>query len=138
MTKPKRNPSPLKQSKTAGENWIQHVFRAGGYSLAGIATAFKNEMAFRMEAALAILMIPTAFFLPVPVLMKAILVSSVFLVLIVELLNSGLEWVIDYISLDHHPFAKMVKDMGSAAVFFALLNAGAIWGLGLLQAFGLL
>lgn len=120
-------------SKTAGENWLIHFFKAFSYSMAGIAATFKLEMAFRMELAAFVILVPLALFLPLGLVFKALVVGSMFLVLVVELLNSAIEWAIDYISPDHHLFAKRAKDMGSAAVFFALVNAGAMWGFALLD-----
>ena len=125
--------SNREKSKTAGESWPEHVFRATGYSMAGIAATWRHEMAFRIEVAAFIVLAPLAVLLPVGALTSALVIGSMLLVLIVECLNSALEWIVDYISLERHPFAKRAKDMGSAAVFFALLNAGLFWGLALLQ-----
>ncbi len=105
------------------------ILRATGYSLQGLGSALKHESAFRQEVILALMLIPIAFILPVGLLGAALMILSIFLVLIVELLNSGLEWVVDYISLEKHPFAKRAKDMGSGAVFLSLLNAGVVWSL---------
>ena len=121
------------RNKTAGETWILHFFKAMGYSLAGIGSALKREMAFRMEFIAAGILIPVALFLPVPLVLRALVVGSMLLVLTVELLNSSIEWVVDYISKERHPYAKRAKDMGSAAVFFSLLNAGAMWGFALVE-----
>lgn len=107
----------------------KRVLNAALHSLEGIGSALKHEAAFRQEAILALFMVPLALFLPVSVAAKAVLVASVFLVLIVELLNSAVEWVVDYISLERHAFAKRAKDMGSAAVFLSLLNCGLLWAL---------
>jgi len=118
-------------SKTAGESWPEHVLKASGYSLAGLAATWKHEMAFRIEVAAFALLVPVVVLLPVALSTKALVMGAMFLVLIVELLNSALEWVVDYISLERHPLAKRAKDMGSAAVMVALLNAGLFWGLAL-------
>lgn len=118
-------------SKTAGDNPLLHVLRAGGYSIHGLGSALRHEMAFRIEAACVLLLLPVAILLPVGILFKALLISSMLLVLIVELLNSAIEWVVDYISLERHPFAKRAKDMGSAAVMLCLINSGMMWLLGL-------
>lgn len=116
------------KSKTDGENWLVHFFKAFGYSMAGIGATFKLEMAFRMELAAFVVLVPLALLLPIGLVFKALVLGSMFLVLITELLNSALEWIVDYISTDHHLYAKRAKDMGSAAVFFSLVNAGAMWG----------
>ncbi len=121
------------QSKTEGESWIDHFFKAFGYSMAGILATLKLEMAFRMEVAAAVILIPIAVFLPISLLFKAIVIGSMLLVLVTELMNSSMEWVVDYISKEKHLYAKRAKDMGSAAVFFALVNAGVMWGFALLD-----
>jgi len=124
------------EAKTAGETPVQHVLRAGGYSLAGLAATLKHELAFRIEMALFVFLLPIAIVYPVGLEFKALLIGSMFLVLSVELLNSALEWIVDYISLEKHPYAKRAKDMGSAAVMMALLNCGAMWLLATLDWLG--
>jgi diacylglycerol kinase (ATP) len=119
------------QSKTEGESWVAHFFKAAGYSVAGIGAALRHEMAFRMEVAAVVLLAPVSILLPIGLVFKALLLSSMFLVLVTELLNSSIEWVVDYISTDRHPLAKRAKDIGSAAVLFALVNSGVMWGLAL-------
>jgi diacylglycerol kinase (ATP) len=106
---------------------LRRVVNAVGYSLEGLGSAFKHESAFRQELLLACLLIPLAAILPVGLLGAALMITSVFLVLIVELMNSAVEWVVDYISLEKHPYAKRAKDMASGAVFLALTNAVVIW-----------
>lgn len=96
-------------------------------SMQGIASALKHESAFRQECILAVIFVVAIIWLPVPLTAKAILTSSLLIVLITELLNSAVEWVVDYISLEEHPYAKRAKDMGSAAVFFSLLNVAITW-----------
>jgi len=117
------------QSKTEGETWPVHMFRASSYSAAGFGAALKHEMAFRMEVFAFIVLAPLALLVPAGLLFRALVISSMLLVLMVELLNSAMEWAVDYISHDHHPYAKRAKDMGSAAVLLSLLNAGLMWGL---------
>lgn len=124
-------------SKTAEENWLQHIIKAGGYSLAGIGAVLRHEMAFRIEAACLAFLLPMLVVLPVGLGFKAMILASMLLVLIVELLNSALEWIVDYISLERHPYAKRAKDMGSAAVMLTLVNSGAIWLLAILEWRGL-
>lgn len=98
-------------------------------ALEGFGAALKHESSFRQEVALAALMVPVAILLPVGLLGKALMIAAVFLVLMTELLNSAIEWAIDYISLNRHPYAKRAKDMGSAAVLVSLVNCGLIWAL---------
>jgi diacylglycerol kinase (ATP) len=97
------------------------------HSVAGLKAAFLHESAFRQETLLGGILTIVAFILPFSPFQTAVLLAAILLVLIVELLNSAVEWVVDYISLQKHPFAKRAKDMGSAAVFLALLNCGILW-----------
>jgi diacylglycerol kinase (ATP) len=103
------------------------VFKAFSYSLQGLASSMKHEAAFRQEAFLSVVLIPASFLLQVPLVQQLILVSSIILVLIVELLNSAVEAVVDDISLRNRPLAKRAKDMGSAAVLLSLLNCFICW-----------
>jgi diacylglycerol kinase (ATP) len=116
-----------------GKTGLRRVLNAFHYSMAGLAAAYRHEDAFRQEALLALILVPLALFLPASGLGKALMVGSVLLVLIVELLNSAVEAVVDRVSLDHHELAKRAKDIGSAAVFVALLNVVVVWALVLLS-----
>ena len=80
-----------------------------------------------------VILSPVALLLPIEPVYKALVLGSMFLVLVTELLNSALEWIVDYISTDHHLYAKRAEDMGSAAVFFALVNAGVMWAFAILD-----
>lgn len=106
---------------------VKRVFKALFYSLDGLASSMKHEAAFRQEVFLAAVLIPASFLLQVPLAQHLALVASVLLVLIVELLNSAVEAVVDDISLRNRPLAKRAKDMGSAAVLISLLNCGICW-----------
>lgn len=106
---------------------IKRVFKALLYSFDGLGSSLKHEAAFRQEALLAVILIPVSFFLDVPIAQHLVLVASVLLVLIVELLNSAVEAVVDDISLRNRPLAKRAKDMGSAAVLLSLLNCLICW-----------
>lgn len=119
--------SSERKSAFKKKNGLTRIWNAFGYSLAGLRVAFRYEDAFRQEAILATLLIPLALLLPVGGLGKALMIASVLLVLIVELLNSAIEAAIDRISLDHHHLSKRAKDIGSAAVLIALLNALIVW-----------
>ncbi|HEY9269235.1 MAG TPA: diacylglycerol kinase [Methylotenera sp.] len=105
---------------------------AFGYSLQGFGAAFKHEDAFRQEVFLALVLIPLAFYLGENRVEQALMIASVLLVLIVELLNSAIEAAVDHTSIERHPLAKQAKDIGSAAVFIALLIVAVVWGLMLL------
>ena len=106
---------------------LRRLINALGYSLSGLRLAWKDEAAFRQEVILAIIFVPVAFMMPVGEIERVLLVGSVMLVLVVEMINSAIEAVIDRVSLDMHPLAKKAKDMGSAAVLLALANAILIW-----------
>jgi diacylglycerol kinase (ATP) len=106
---------------------FRRVFKAFCYSLDGLVASMRHEAAFRQEVFLAVVLIPTSFFLDVPLVQQLALVASVILVLIVELLNSAVEAVVDDISLRNRPLAKRAKDMGSAAVLLSLLNCLICW-----------
>ncbi|MEM8866823.1 MAG: diacylglycerol kinase [Verrucomicrobiota bacterium] len=106
---------------------FKRVLKALIHSFDGIASTLKHEAAFRQEAILAAVLVPLSFFMQVTLVEHLILVASIFLVLIVELLNSGIEAVVDDISLRNRPLAKRAKDMGSAAVLLSLLNCFICW-----------
>ena len=120
------------ESPQKGKTGLRRIWNAIFYSMAGFAAAFKHEAAFRQEVLLAAFLIPLVFFLPASGMGRALMLSSVLLVLIVELLNSALEATVDRISVEDHPLAKRAKDIGSAAVFVALLNVVVVWSLVLL------
>jgi len=113
-----------------GRTGFNRMWHATGYSLAGLRAGW-SEAAFRLEASLAIVMLPLAFWVGRGWVEVALLVGSVLLVLIVELLNTGIEAAIDRIGPERHALSKRAKDMGSAAVFLSLLLAGGIWAAGL-------
>ncbi len=106
---------------------MKRVWKAFFYSMAGLKAAFAHEEAFRQEVFLAAVLIPVALFLPASGVGKALMIGAILVVLIVELLNSAVESVVDRVSLEHHPLAKRAKDTGSAAVFVSLVNVPVIW-----------
>lgn len=126
MNSPQLNPHK-------GRTGIDRVLRAFGYSMQGMLAALRGESAFRQEVALAVVMLPAAFWLGRGWVEVALLAGSVLLVLIVELLNSAIEAVVDRVSLDLHDLSKLAKDYGSAAVLLALLLCGGIWAAALWQ-----
>jgi diacylglycerol kinase (ATP) len=121
------------ESPFKGKTGLRRLINAFGYSMNGLATAFRVEDAFRQEVLLAAVLSPLALWLELSGIERAMLIASVMLVLVVELLNSAVEATVDRVSLDSHSLAKRAKDIGSAAVFVALLNAAAIWALVLLR-----
>ena len=114
-------------SALKGKSGLRRLINAFHFSMAGLRAAFKNEAAFRLESALAVLLIPLAFYLPVSGVARALMVGSVLFVLIVELINSAIEAVVDRISFERHDLSKRAKDVGSAAVFVALGNVLIVW-----------
>jgi diacylglycerol kinase (ATP) len=120
------------ESPFKGKTGWRRIWNALGYSMDGLRAAYACEDAFRQEVLLALLLIPLAFALPVSWLGRALMIGSVLLVLIVELLNSAIEAVVDRVSLENHHLAKRAKDIGSAAVLLALLNVLVIWACTLL------
>lgn len=115
-----------------GNTGITRVIKAAGYSWAGLKAAFKHEAAFRQELALCLIMIPAGLWLGQTGIERALLIGSLLLVLIVELLNSAIEAVVDRFGGEQHELSGRAKDIGSAAVFIALLNVFVIWLLVLL------
>ncbi|MCE2946564.1 MAG: diacylglycerol kinase [bacterium] len=120
---------PRNESPHKGRSGLRRIVNAFGYSKAGLAAAYRNEAAFRQEVLLAALMIPLALFLPASGIGRALMIGSVMLVLVVELLNSAVEAVVDRVSLEDHALAKRAKDIGSAAVMLALVNVPITWAL---------
>lgn len=120
------------ESPYKGKTGLRRVWNALHYSLDGLKAAYRHEDAFRQEVLLALFLIPLALWLPRSGLEKALLIASVLAVLVVELLNSAVEAVVDRVSLENHHLAKRAKDIGSAAVLISLLAVALIWGLVLL------
>lgn len=115
------------KSPYKGRTGLARIWNALLHSLDGLSAAFKHEDAFRQEVLLALVLIPLSVFMPVTGAGKALMVASVLLVLIVELLNTGIESVTDRISLEDHVLAKRAKDMGSAAVMLSVINVPVAW-----------
>jgi diacylglycerol kinase (ATP) len=117
------------ESPYKGETGLRRIVSATRNSFVGIGDALRHEDAFRQELILAAVLLPLALFMQVTPVEKALLIGSVLLVLIVELLNSAVEATVDRISFENHRLAKRAKDIGSAAVLLALVNAAAVWAL---------
>lgn len=110
-----------------GRTGFDRVMRATGYSIAGLKTAYIGESAFRQEVWLSALLLPLACVVGRNWMEVALLVATVVLVLIVELLNSGIEAAIDRVSFELHDLSKRAKDIASAAVFLSLLLCAGVW-----------
>ena len=103
---------------------LMRAWRAAKCSLQGLAAAWHNESAFRQEVTLALLFIPLGLWLGQSTVEKLFLLATVLLVLVAELLNSGLEAIVDRVGEEFHELSGRAKDMGSAAVFICLLLVG--------------
>ena len=106
---------------------ILHVWKALHYSAEGLIATFRNETAFRLELIMAVVLIPIALILPLKGMEKVMLIGSILLVLVVELLNTAVESVVDRVSEEPHHLSKRAKDAGSAAVFISLVILGITW-----------
>ncbi len=108
---------------------LRRLVNATFFSMAGLRAAWQHEAAFRQELILVAILLPTSFWLGTNAVERVLLIGSLMIVLIAELLNSALEAVVDRISADHHELSRRAKDMGSAAVFVALVLCGICWGI---------
>ena len=115
------------KSTYKGKTGLRRLINAFGYSIAGTLAAFKHEDAFRQEVILTAILTPVAIYYGETAIDQALMIGSLLLIIIVELLNSSIEAAVDRISVKHHKLAKRAKDIGSAAVFFSLINAAVIW-----------
>lgn len=108
---------------------LARIVRAAGYSLSGLKAAIMREAAFRQELVLFVVLAPLALWLGHDGVERALLLASLVLVLIVELLNSAVETVVNRIGTEHHELSGIAKDIGSAAVFIALVQVPVVWAL---------
>jgi len=108
---------------------LSHLIHATRWSFAGFKATLKDESAFRQECFLFLVAIPLAIYWGETGLEKAVMIASVFLVLIVELLNTAVEAAIDRIGEERHSLSGKAKDAGSAAVMLSLINVIVVWGL---------
>ncbi|MGM9513753.1 diacylglycerol kinase [Roseateles sp. DB2] len=111
-----------------GRTGLDRILHAAGYSWAGLRAAYSGESAFRQEVWLCLLAVPLAFWLGQGWVETALLLGSLLLVLIVELLNSGIEAAIDRVGFELHELSKRAKDLASAAVLLSLLLCAGVWG----------
>jgi diacylglycerol kinase (ATP) len=119
----------VERSRHKSKPLLLRPFIATRLALEGLAAAWRHEIPFRLEVAAAAVFLPLGLYLGQTGVERTLLTASVLLVLIVELVNSGIETTIDRVSLDDHPLAKRAKDISSAAVGLAILNAALTWGL---------
>ena len=115
-----------------GDTGLTRIIKAFGYSAKGFAACYRNEAAFRQEVAATIILVPLGLWLGGSGIERALLVGSWLLVLVVELLNSGIEAIVDRIGPERHELSGRAKDIGSATVLLTILIAALTWGLVLL------
>ena len=115
------------QDKPPSKKGLIRIWYAFIYSLNGLRFAFTKETAFQQEACIYIILLVILFFLPVSITFKCVLFFANTLVLIVEILNSAMESIVDMASPDYHDFAKRAKDLGSAAVLVSIILAIVLW-----------
>ncbi len=119
-----------------GNAGFRRVVNATLYSVAGLRAAWRNEAAFRQECVSVVVLSPIAVWLGQNAVQRALLLCSCVLVLIVELLNTAVEFVVDRVGTDHHELSGHAKDVGSAAVFTSIALAILVWGLVAWERFG--
>jgi diacylglycerol kinase (ATP) len=107
---------------------LGRLVRATRFSINGLRAAIKGQAAFRQELIATLLLAPTAFWLGATATRRALLLLSLLLILIVELINSAIETVVDRIGSEQHPLSGQAKDLGSAAVLLTLIAAAMVWG----------
>ena len=118
----------MEKTPYKGPGNLSRLWNSTLYSWNGLKATFKAEPSFRLELLAAAILIPLTFFLPVNGIGRALMIASILLVLILELLNSAIEAIVDRISLEQHPLSKRAKDIGSAAVLLGLINVCVVWG----------
>lgn len=122
-------------SEFKSKSGLKRIFSAFFYSIDGLRAAWRQEHAFRQELLLVVIGIATALFLPVSAFEKLMMIAVLVLVLVVELINSAIEAVVDRVSLERHSLSKNAKDFGSAAVLLTFLIAVATWSVILFNRF---
>lgn len=106
---------------------VTRIIKATGYSLKGLKQAWQHEAAFRQELMLLVVAVLVACWLPVSLLERLLLIGVVVVVVLMELVNSAIEAVVDHVGTEHHELSGRAKDIGSAAVFMALVFAAVVW-----------
>ncbi|MDR0407377.1 MAG: diacylglycerol kinase [Campylobacteraceae bacterium] len=111
-----------------GDKGIKRILKASVYSYEGFKEVFKTEAAFRQELLLCAILFIAALFMPITVIEKLFLISSLFIILLMELANTAIEAVVDRISDEKHDLSKKAKDTGSLMVLVAFVYAAIVWG----------
>lgn len=125
---PKAIPNEVVIVAKPGATGVTRIINATGYSMKGLKSAWINEAAFRQELVLVLLLMPLACWLGDSLNQILLLIVISWLVVIVEVLNSAIEAVVDRIGSEHHELSGRAKDLGSAAVFIALGLNALVWG----------
>jgi diacylglycerol kinase (ATP) len=112
-----------------GNTGLRRIINATSFSMAGFRAAWREEASFRQEVLLCVVLVPAGFWLGETAVERVLLIGSCLLVLIVELLNSGIEAVVDRVGVEHHRLSGQAKDLGSAAVMLSLVLVLVIWAL---------
>ena len=115
---------------------LRRLINATRYSAQGLRSAFRHEAAFRQETWVLLVGIPSAFWVGSDLWQTAVLISGLMLIMVVEMINSALESLVDRVGTDFHELSGRTKDMGSAAVLLSILVAVVLWGTALWQKFG--
>ncbi|BDR19550.1 MULTISPECIES: diacylglycerol kinase [Vibrio] len=123
----KITPHQSQESGKPGNTGLKRIVKATGYSIQGLKAAFKHEAAIRQELALLSIAVILAWLVDVGMVERILMIGVVVLVLIVELVNSAIEAVVDRIGIERHELSGRAKDIGSAAVMVALVFAGFTW-----------
>ncbi|MET3109052.1 diacylglycerol kinase (ATP) [Oxalobacteraceae bacterium GrIS 2.11] len=126
---------PAAVSEFKSKSGYKRIFFALFYSFEGFKSAWKHEHSFRQELVMVVFGVIVALFLPISGYQKLMLIVVLLLILIVELINSAIEAVVDRVSLERHSLSKNAKDFGSAAVLLTLIIAVATWGVVLYERF---
>ena len=122
-------------SEFKSKSGLQRIVAATGYSIEGLQSAWRSEHAFRQELVVVVIGTIAALLLPVSIFQKLFLISTMVFILIIELINSAIEAVVDRVSLERHPLSKNAKDFGSAAVLLAVVISVAAWSVVLFNRF---
>jgi len=122
-------------SEFKSKSGLQRIVAATGYSIEGLQSAWRHEHAFRQELVVVVVGTIVALLLPVSAFQKLFLIATLVFILIIELINSAIEAVVDRVSLERHPLSKNAKDFGSAAVLLAVLISAASWAVVLFNRF---
>ena len=124
--------SPKVENVKPGDTGLTRIIKAFGYSAKGFVACYRNEAAFRQEVAASVILVPLGLWLGGDGVERALLVGSWLLVLVVELINSGIEAIVDRIGPERHELSGRAKDIGSATVLLAITISALTWGLVLL------